>query len=816
MDKENPSYRHVRNLKYDIDALTVLEHETDKSTELYEFILAQKTEKLKEIVNFILEHENEWNQDDIGELDTSKEAIKNVKHFIGIMEGMERLKTTNTRPDIHKSCDDGIKDCIGHICTAITTWMEGWTEYAKRENAPLYNPSTMQTTPTPPTEVAQIAPTEVDNPKNAPQISLPAHIPQEVAKETLQQAPQLDSVSKTPKAFNKTENLTGEDIEYTPVLAKNTRIANPKQVVMHNNIYKVNLGMLGELENNLFFSLFNRLKDKKDTVIRFTPQELKALAGDPHMPNTRLYKVTLDLFNNIAGANFDLIKYLPNDNIRRSRVMLFRVFALEYDKQKNVKHLDIQINDPYFTYLLNELEANFTTMQLQTFLDLSGKYSKNLYRLLERFKHATDKKGIFEVNIYKSNLQGFRDFMGIPKSLRMGDIDRQVLNPTLKQLTQKTTKLNAFEPPYKSIKVIKNKARERGARVLGYTFEVVINPAMQELEKALEKAKAPRLKYFSKKDIKILNDCLHKCVDVVLKDKEGNPFSIPLATIEQIIPTQDSKALIVQFRAPPLIDGQLEVMQLYQGYTKYCQVCGHDYFTLAFAHIQDLLALIEKTQERFNTLKTHETQIPPTINATQKAQIQSAHGMLAPFFENNTPQHSFTEVKLIDTILSKTNTEVIALFEIINGTDKDFYTAQEHKTYIEKFKNDGQEYFTHVFSNPQDFLENFGNNAKPPHTIGAITPKDKGKKGITHTFNTAQLITYIKSPNTKRVGALFKLIDPSPKDLENAKLYQKKIYIDYFKKSVPKCDAPDYFVYVFESMQELHQWIEKYSQKAIA
>ncbi|BDQ29140.1 hypothetical protein [Helicobacter ailurogastricus] len=112
----------------------------------------------------------------------------------------------------------------------------------------------------------------MDNPKNAPQTSLPAHIPQEVAKETLQQEPQLGLVAKTPKAPNKTENLTGEDIEYTPVLAKNTRIANPKQVVMHNNIYKVNLGMLGELENNLFFSLFNRLKDKKDTVIRFAPK----------------------------------------------------------------------------------------------------------------------------------------------------------------------------------------------------------------------------------------------------------------------------------------------------------------------------------------------------------------------------------------------------------------------------------------------------------------------------------------------------------------------------------------------------------------
>ncbi|BCZ18310.1 hypothetical protein NHP190003_15920 (plasmid) [Helicobacter sp. NHP19-003] len=807
MDKKNPLYGHVRNLKYDIDALTVLEHETDKSTELYEFILTQKTEKLKKIASFILGHEDEWDQGDIGELDTSKEAIKNIKHFIGIMEGMERLKTTNTRPDIHKSCDDGIKDCIEHIYTAVNTLME----CVKKVDTSFHNSSSTQTTPAQPAEVAQIASTEVDNPKNAPQTSLLAHFPQKVVKETPQQEPQLSLMAETLKIHNKTENLTGEAIEYTPVLAKNTRATNPKQVVMHNNIYKVNLGMLGELENNLFFSLFNRLKDKNDTVIRFTPQELKALAGNPHMDNASLRKIVVGLFHNIAGANFDLIIKFADGKSEQNKILFFRRFAIGYDEKKNIEYLDIQVNNPYFTYLLNDLEANFTTMQLQTFLDISGKYAKNLFRLLERFKHATDTRGVFEVNIYKSNLQGFRDFMGIPKSLRMGDIDRQVLNPTLKQLTQKLP-TSPYEPPYKSIKVIKNKAKERGARVLGYTFEVTINPAMQELEKAQEKAKAPRLKHFSKKDIKILNSCLHKCVDIVLKDKEGNPFSIPLAIIEQIIPTQDSKALIVQFRAPPFIDGQLEVMQLYQDYTKYCQVCGHDYFTLAFAHMQDLLALIEKTQGRFTTKTTQpQPQTSPIISATQKAQIQSTHGMLAPFFENNAPQHSFKQVKLVDTILSDIDAEVIALFEIINGTDKDFYTAEEHKKHIERFKKDGQECFTHVFSNLQDFYNDFAKNAKPPHTIGAITPN--GKKGTTHTFNSAELITYIKSPNTKRVGALFKLIEPSPKDLENAKLYQEKIYIDYFKKSVPNCDAPDCFVYVFENMQELHEWIEKSSQK---
>ncbi|GMB96825.1 hypothetical protein NHP22001_14140 [Helicobacter sp. NHP22-001] len=268
------------------------------------------------------------------------------------------------------------------------------------------------------------------------------------------------------------------------------------------------------------------------------------------MDNERLRRVTLNLFNNIAGANFDLIIKFADGRSEQNKILFFRRFAVGYDKNKNIEYLDIQVNDPYFTYLLNDLEANFTTMQLQTFVDLSGKYTKNLFRLLERFKNTTDKKGTFKVYVYENNLEGFCAFMGIPKGFRKDNIGSRVLNPTIKQLTQKLP-TSPHEPPYKSIKVIKNKARARGAKVLGYTFEVAINPAMQELEKALENAKVPRLKYFSKKDIKILNDCLHKCVDVVLKDKDGNPFSIPLATIEQIVPTKDSKALIVQFRAPP-------------------------------------------------------------------------------------------------------------------------------------------------------------------------------------------------------------------------------------------------------------------------
>ncbi|WP_349497047.1 RepB family plasmid replication initiator protein [Helicobacter ailurogastricus] len=55
------------------------------------------------------------------------------------------------------------------------------------------------------------------------------------------------------------------------------------------------------------------------------------------------------------------------------------VLPLKLINKKNIEYL-------YFTYLLNDLRANFTQMKLQTFIDLSGEYTKNLFGLLERLK----------------------------------------------------------------------------------------------------------------------------------------------------------------------------------------------------------------------------------------------------------------------------------------------------------------------------------------------------------------------------------------------------------------------------------------------
>ncbi len=68
--------------------------------------------------------------------------------------------------------------------------------------------------------------------------------------------------------------------------------------------------------------------------------------------------------------------------------MLFRKFRINYhDTQKaQVKSMEIQVNMPYFGYLLNYLNANFTSFELLEFQNISGKYAKTLYRLLKQWK----------------------------------------------------------------------------------------------------------------------------------------------------------------------------------------------------------------------------------------------------------------------------------------------------------------------------------------------------------------------------------------------------------------------------------------------
>lgn len=147
---------------------------------------------------------------------------------------------------------------------------------------------------------------------------------------------------------------------------------------------------------NLFIALCAKMKDCETNEITFefdylkqitsyTSTDTKDFISDLDRMNDKLSKIT---------ARFE-----TDDEI--VRFTLFPVFVI------NKKNLTLTVSvNPKFAYLLNNVITSFTIFDLQEFIRLDSKYSKNLYRILKQWR--TQGQYIFH------NLEEFRELMDIP------------------------------------------------------------------------------------------------------------------------------------------------------------------------------------------------------------------------------------------------------------------------------------------------------------------------------------------------------------------------------------------------------------------
>lgn len=213
----------------------------------------------------------------------------------------------------------------------------------------------------------------------------------------------------------------------TPTPCKDLMVTTPKDktyITYHNNANKVNLGKLSEREANLLFAIFQRLKDQGNTLIRFEPQDLKRMLNID-ISNERLSEVVIKLWDSIKTADFWKISETETSIIQEN-YMLFSRCKIELNKpSKDLKYLEIQLNDNY-QYLLNNLGmGQYTSFNLLEFQRVRGKYAKTLYRLLKQYKST----GILSVEWTQ-----FRELLDIPKDYDMTNIDKFVLKIALKEL----------------------------------------------------------------------------------------------------------------------------------------------------------------------------------------------------------------------------------------------------------------------------------------------------------------------------------------------------------------------------------------------
>ena len=108
----------------------------------------------------------------------------------------------------------------------------------------------------------------------------------------------------------------------------------------------------------------------------------------------------------------------------------------------------------------------FTRFELAEFVELDSKYTKNLYRLLKQFR-TTGKLVIDDV-------EHFRELLDAPKSYKIKDFKRFVLDVAIKELQGKEIFKNlSYEPKI---------AKKRGSPVVGYTFTFEAEQSRNNIE----------------------------------------------------------------------------------------------------------------------------------------------------------------------------------------------------------------------------------------------------------------------------------------------------------------------------------------------
>ncbi|GAA8777562.1 hypothetical protein BTM122_15060 [Helicobacter pylori] len=294
-------------------------------------------------------------------------------------------------------------------------------------------------------------------------------------------------ITENSHEFEKEKPTPNKDPQTTPTPCKDLVVTTKDNtyITYHNNTNKVNLGKLSEREANLLFAIFQKLKDQGNTLIRFEPQDLKRMLNID-ISNERLSEVVVKLWDSIKTADFWKISETETSIIQEN-YMLFSRCKIELNKpSKDLKYLEIQLNDNY-QYLLNNLGmGQYTSFNLLEFQRVRGKYAKTLYRLLKQYKST----GILSVE-----WEQFRELLDIPKDYEMRNIDQKVLTPSLKELK----KIYPFE--HLSYKKERRSHDKRKVTHIDFYFE--------QLPQGETKQQKQKDKQRAKRDIKLIAWDIH-------------------------------------------------------------------------------------------------------------------------------------------------------------------------------------------------------------------------------------------------------------------------------------------------------------------
>ena len=233
-------------------------------------------------------------------------------------------------------------------------------------------------------------------------------------------------------------------------------------VKYHNDMNLQALSKFNSAEMDLLMVLLSRVRDRGESEITFTFDQLQTLSKYDAKDTERFAK-------DIKSTN-DKLLGLTCSIMMGSKIVGFALFP-EYEIDPDKGTLKLKVAQKW-TYLVNDLiTGNWTRFELQEFVGLTSRYAKALYRQLKQWKYLGEKT--FSMN-------EFRYLLDIPESNRISDIDRRVLSPCMKELS----------PCFENLNVEKTYSRKQHRKgrpsVSGYKFTWKPEKRLKKTEKISE------------------------------------------------------------------------------------------------------------------------------------------------------------------------------------------------------------------------------------------------------------------------------------------------------------------------------------------
>ncbi|MGX3046113.1 replication initiation protein [Helicobacter sp. T3_23-1056] len=251
-------------------------------------------------------------------------------------------------------------------------------------------------------------------------------------------------------------------------------------VKYHNDLNKIKLPNFTEQEQNLLCAIIFKIREQidKNFIISLYPQDLQNFSNK-NLTNKEITDIIKTFETKIFNADFTiLLRDEQKKMFGKMRTHFFNHFVVWYNQKEKIdefdflsysweefERIDIEINE-HFEYLVNSLNSNFTKFELLEFINLSGKYTKTLYRLLKQYRST---------GIMKMKWDEFKDIMDIPKEYRQCDLDLRILKPAIKELTKEHTLFDTSRVAFQNLQYEKIKekgfgGKGQGGKIVGIQF----------------------------------------------------------------------------------------------------------------------------------------------------------------------------------------------------------------------------------------------------------------------------------------------------------------------------------------------------------